>query len=176
MTSSTAPASQSSLRGSVTRPLRPELPSSVMRIRFSPAIAAISSFMTKRLSFLAPMMIVTLLPAALSAWAIGCIGATPMPPPTQTTCPGFSPFSPRIEVGRPSGPRRAAMESPGSRRESFVVVAPTVWKMTVIVPFSTSASAIVRGIRSPNSSSAIKITNCPALRSCATRGASICIL
>ena len=96
-----------------------------------------------------------------------------MPPPTQTTRPGFSPFSPRIEVGRPRGPRTAATESPGSRRESFIVVAPTVWKIMVIVPFAASASAMVSGILSPMSASTMRMMNWPALRSLATSGASM---
>ena len=175
MTSSTPPARHSSSSGSVTRPLRPLEPSSVIFIRFSPAMARISSSITKRLSVRAPIITVTLLPAAFSACAMGCSGATPMPPPTHTTCPGFSPFSPRISVGRPSGPSTAATAPPSSRAASFAVVAPTVWNTSVTVPAAASASPIVSGMRSPSSASAITITNCPALRARATRGASTVI-
>ena len=143
-----------------------------MRMRSSPAIARISSSITKRPLLRAPMMIVTLLPAALSAWAMGCIGATPMPPPTQTTWPGGSPFAPRMDVGLPSGPSTAERASPTFSLESFSVVAPTVWKMSVIVPLSGLASAMVRGMRSPSWSSTMRMMNWPGLRSWAMRGAS----
>ena len=95
-----------------------------------------------------------------------------MPPPTHTTRPGFSPCSPLMSVGRPRGPRIAGMESPSPMAQSFMVEAPTAWQIRVMVPLAESASAIVNGILSPNSVSTIRMTNCPAFRSRAIRGAS----
>ena len=69
----------------------------------------------------APIITMSLLPAALYACAMGYNGATPIPPPTHTTVPTFS-----MWVGFPKGPRIAAMSSPSLNRESFKVVAPTV--------------------------------------------------
>ena len=111
--------SQHSLRGSVTRPLRPAVPSSVTMISSS-AAERISSSITSSCLLRAPMITVTLLPAFLKAWAIGNIGATPMPPPTQTTQPTFL-----MSVGRPSGPTTVGSESPTFMRESLRVVSPT---------------------------------------------------
>ena len=114
------------------------------------------------------MMTMTLLPAAFMAWAMGCMGATPMPPPTQTTVPRFS-----MCVGRPKGPRKTGRESPTSIMASFLVEKPTAWKMMRTSPFMGSASAMVSGMRSPNCSSICRMMNWPALRSSAMRGAWI---
>jgi len=131
-------------------------------------MARISSSRMTRSLVRAPTMTVRWLPAFLRAWAMGCMGATPMPPPTQTARPKFS-----IWVGLPRGPSTASIESPGSRSASLWVLTPTVWKIRVMVPFTVSASAMVRGTRSPHSTSVWTMTNCPALRSRAMLAASI---
>ena len=51
------------------------------------------------------------------------------------------------------------------------MVSPTFWKMMVTVPFSGSVSAMVRGIRSPYSSTR-RMMNCPAFAFRAISGAS----
>ena len=90
-----------------------------------------------------------------------------MPPPTHTTVPNFS-----MCVGRPSGPTRFSMASPTASPDSLRVVAPTTWKISVTVPASASASAMVNGILSPYSVSSCRMMNCPGLRSRAISGAS----
>ncbi len=97
----------------------------------------------------------TLLPTSRKALAWKSRGATITPPPMQSTVPKFS-----ISAGFPKGPNKSRMWSPSFNFPSCLVVLPTSWQTTVIVPFSTSASAIVSGILSP-CSSILKITNCP---------------
>ena len=158
--------SQSSLSGAVTRSLRPYEPSSVQTITSSEAARMRSSKMSR--SFVrAARMLVTWLPAAFIAWAIGWIGATPMPPPQSTTRPNLS-----TSLGMPSGPRTSARASPTPRRASLSVEAPTAWKTTVTVPAASSASAMVSGTRSPQSWSTWTMRNWPALCSRAMCGAS----
>ena len=83
---------------SVTRPLRPYDPSSVIMITSS-ELSRIS-FSRIISSLLRPAnTVITRLPAALSACTIGSIGATPTPPPAHTTVPKFS-----MCVACPSGP------------------------------------------------------------------------
>ena len=65
----------------------------------------------------------------------------------------------------------SASESPTFILQSFMVEYPTACTTRVMVPFSLSAVAIVRGIRSPSWSVRI-ITKFPALRARAIRGAS----
>ena len=134
-----------SLKGSVTNPLRPLDPSSVQRMNSS-AKARILSSMMRRFSLLAPAMKIRRLPALFMASAIGKRGAVPMPPPTQTTVPKRS-----ILVGEPRGPRRFSTVSPSLMEVSPLVVFPMAWTTRVMVPASASASAMVRGILSPNS-------------------------
>ena len=67
-----------------------------------------------------------------------------MPPPTATTRPKFS-----MWVGVPRGPTRTGRESPTLKPASSWVVLPTTWKIRVMEPSSTLASAMVRGTRSP---------------------------
>jgi hypothetical protein len=55
----------------------------------------------------APTMTTTRLPARFMPWAMGWSGATPMPPPTQTTVPTRS-----MWVALPSGPSRCGRSSP----------------------------------------------------------------
>ena len=123
---------------------------SIMRSLFLPAI-------TDRTRF----------PAAFKALIIGSIGATPTPPPAHTTVPKFS-----MCVGFPSGPTTSAMTSPSLSPQSFCDDSPTRCTTIVIVPLFTSASAMVRGIRSPFLSTLI-IMKLPAFLLFAISGASI---
>ena len=73
---------------SVTRPLFPYEPSSVIIITSSECSRICSSRIIS--SFVLPARTeITLLPAFLSASTIGSIGATPTPPPAHTTVPKF---------------------------------------------------------------------------------------
>ena len=74
---------------SVTKPLLPYEPSSVIMITSSDDLRTSSSKIIK--SLLRPANTdTTRFPAAFRAWIIGSIGATPTPPPAQTTVPKFS--------------------------------------------------------------------------------------
>ena len=165
--SATVSRSQTSFRGSVTRALRPYEPSSVQMMSSS-AMAAISFSRMSKSLVRAPIITMTLLPARFIACAMGCIGATPMPPPTQTTVPFFS-----MWVGWPKGPRKTGRASPSCIIAKRLVEAPTAWKIIRTAPFSGSASAMVSGMRSPNCSSICRMMNCPARRSSAINGAWI---
>jgi len=159
------PSETSFLMASVTRPFVPYEPSSVVMITSSLAARIFCSMITR--SFVRPPRIeMTLLPAAFIACAIGCDGAMPMPPPTMTTVPYFS-----ICVGRPRGPARSGMFPPGSRRDRSAVVLPTACTTSSIHPASASPSAIVSGIRSPDSL-ARSMMNWPAFLLRAIAGAS----
>ena len=150
----------------VTTPFSPAEPSSVMMITSSEFLRTSSSKIIK--SLLRPANTEsTLLPAALRALMIGSMGATPTPPPAQITVPNFS-----MCVGLPSGPTTSVMKSPSLRLQSLVDDNPTSCTTMVMVPFSMSASAIVRGIRSPFSPTRT-MTKLPALRLFAISGASI---
>ena len=59
--------------------------------------------------------------------------AQPTPPPTTATF-----FRPSVSVALPSGPTKSCRQSPTFMWFSFSVVAPTIWKMIVTVPFSRS--------------------------------------
>ena len=107
------------------------------------------------------------LPAAFSAWMMGSMGATPSPPPAQTTVPYFS-----MRVGLPNGPTTSATLSPTPRAQSFLDERPTICTTSVMVPRSVSAPAIVSGMRSPFWSTRT-MTKLPALRLRAISGASI---
>ena len=107
-------------------------------------------------------------PACFRAFAMGSSGALPMPPPTQATMPKFS-----ICVGLPNGPATFAISSPSFRSANSAVVLPTRCQISLIVPFSASASAIVRGIRSAYSLFRLIMTNWPGFLARATRAASI---
>ena len=108
----------------------------------------------------------TRFPAAFKAATIGNIGAVPTPPQAQTTVPKFS-----IWVAFPSGPTISVIKSPSFSAQSFVDETPIFCTTSVMVPFCTSASAMVSGIRSPFSPT-FTITKCPALRDFAIKGAS----
>ena len=110
--------------------------------------------------------VTTRLPMAFSARTMGRRGATPTPPPAQSTvCSKRS-----ILVARPKGPTTSRMLSPDSRAQSFCVLTPTACTTSVMVPRSVLASAMVRGIRSPFSSRR-RITKFPARRERAINGA-----
>ena len=124
-----------------------------------------SSMMTR--SLLRPAITErTRLPAAFRALMIGSIGATPTPPPAQSTVPKFS-----MWVGLPKGPTTSWISSPSFRLQSLVEESPTFCTTSVMVPFSMSASAMVSGIRSLLASTRM-MTKLPALRLLAIRGAS----
>jgi hypothetical protein len=97
---------------------------------------------------------------------MGWSGATPMPPPTQTTVPTRS-----MWVALPSGPSRCGRSSPARHWASWRVDWPTAWKTRVMVPAAGSASAMVSGMRSSYSPS-WTMTNWPGWRSRAISGAS----
>ena len=83
---------------SVTNPLRPYEPSSVIMITSS----ELSRISFSRIinSLVRPAnTVITRLPAAFKACTMGSIGATPTPPPAHTTVPKFS-----MWVALPSGP------------------------------------------------------------------------
>ena len=149
----------------VTTPCLPMEPSSVMTISSSDHCAS-SSFRMMRSLLRAARTVMTLFPAFLRASAIGNIGAAPTPPQAQTTVPYFS-----MRVARPSGPTTSWIQSPGFMARSLWVEAPTCCTTRVMVPFSISAPAMVRGTRSEWSSTRI-MTKCPALRLRAMSGAS----
>ena len=111
--------------------------------------------------------VITRLPAAFKACTIGSIGATPTPPPAQTTVPNFS-----IWVACPSGPTTSVIDSPSFSSQKRVEESPTSCTTRVMVPFFRSEPAIVNGIRSPFSPTRT-MTKCPALRDLAIKGASI---
>ena len=117
----------------------------------------------------APIMVITLFPACFKALAIGNTGATPTPPPTQTTVPKFS-----ISEGSPKGPTRSSIRSPELRWDSLYVEVPTRIATRLRVPSLASQSASVSGMRSPTSSTRMT-TNWPGLAFLATAGASIFI-
>ena len=109
---------------------------------------------------------ITRLPAFLSAAAMGNIGATPTPPPAQTTVPKFS-----ICVAWPRGPTTSVMQSPSLRSHRRLELKPTFWITRVMIPFSVSACAMVNGMRSPFSPT-LTMTKLPALYAFAISGAS----
>ena len=150
----------------VTTPFSPFEPSSVMIITSSELARTSSSRMIRSAERPARTES-TRLPAALSALMMGSIGATPTPPPAQTTVPNFS-----MCVGCPSGPTTSATQSPSLRLQSLTDDRPTFCTTSVMVPRSMSASAMVSGMRSPFLSTRT-ITKFPALRLFAIRGASI---
>ena len=83
---------------SVTRPLLPYEPSSVMMMTSSDDFR--TSFSRIIRSLVRPARTeITRLPASFRAWMMGSIGATPTPPPAHTTVPKFS-----MCVACPSGP------------------------------------------------------------------------
>ena len=87
---------------SVTRPFCPMEPSSVITITSSDTAASWSwRMISSRLR--AANTVITRLPAALRACAIGNIGAAPTPPHAQTTVPKL-----RISVALPRGPTKSA--------------------------------------------------------------------
>ena len=73
-------------------------------------------------------------------------------------------------VGFPRGPAKSRILSPLSNCESMWVVFPTTWKTMVTVPSLGSESTMVRGMRSPLSSTR-RMTNWPGLRFLAISGA-----
>src|SRR5580692_10874772 len=93
--------------------------------------------------------------------------AVPTLPLTMTVVPKFS-----ISEGLPSGPTMSRILSPACSMLSSMVVLPMAWTTMVTVPASGLASAIVNGIRSPQSSRRT-ITNCPGFCLRAMRGALI---
>ena len=109
---------------------------------------------------------ITRLPALWKASTIGSKGATPTPPPAQTTVPTRS-----IWVACPSGPTTSVTASPSPRAQSFFDDRPTACTTSVIVPRDVSAEAMVSGMRSPCSPTRT-MTKCPALRDRAISGAS----
>ena len=151
---------------SVTSPLVPYEPSSVMITTSSELLRTSSSNMIRSLERPASTEM-TRLPAAFSACMMGSMGATPTPPPAHTTVPKFS-----MWVACPSGPTISAIWSPTFRSQMEVDEWPTFWMTSVMVPFSTSAPAMVRGTRSPFSPRRT-ITKWPALRERAMSGAVI---
>ena len=76
--------------------------------------------------------------------------------------------------GLPSGPTTSAKDSPSSKATMSCVEAPMGWVTMVTVPFSTSKSLMVSGMRSPFSS-ALTIRNWPGLAAAASLGASTTI-
>ncbi len=129
-------------------------------------VARIFSSMMTRSFVRPPRIVITWFPAFFIAWAIGCDGAMPIPPPTITTVPKSS-----MCVGFPSGPARSQISWPGSSDESCFVVFPTTCTTSSIQPSSAFPSAIVSGMRSP-ASHVRRMMNCPALRFFAISGAS----
>ncbi len=154
-------------RPAVTRPCRPALPSSVQTISSSHTAANLSC-QNIRSRLRKPITPITFAPCSWYARACGNTGATPSPPPTQTTFFGLP-----MWLGMPIGPTSAYSEVPTwqSRRIACVVL-PTAWITRVMVPRSRSKSASVSGMRSP-CSSAITMTNCPGLAARAINGCSI---
>ena len=149
----------------VTRPFWPYEPSSVMMMTSS--LAARISFSNIISSLVRPAStVMTRLPAAFRACTMGSIGATPTPPPAQTTVPKFS-----MCVACPSGPTTSVMQSPSCNSHRRVDDRPTSCTTRVMVPATGSASAMVRGMRSPFSPTRT-MTKCPALRDRAMSGAS----
>ncbi len=112
-------------------------------------------------------MEMTLLPARFSSRAVGYAIAVPTLPLTITVVPNCS-----ISEGLPRGPTTSRMESPASSRLSSMVVLPMACTQMVMVPAWGSASAMVRGMRSPESSSRTMM-NCPGRCFFAMRGALI---
>ena len=150
---------------SVTKPLRPAEPSSVMMITSSDEARISSSRMMR--SLLRPAKtVMTRLPAAFNACTMGSMGATPTPPPAHTTVPKFS-----MCVAFPSGPTTSVMWSPASRWHNLADESPTACTTSVMVPREGSASQMVSGMRSPPSPTRT-ITKCPARRERAMSGAS----
>ena len=150
----------------VTTPCSPYEPSSVIIITSSELCLTSSSNIIR--SFERPANTDrTRFPAAFSARMMGNIGATPTPPPAQTTVPKFS-----ICVGLPSGPTTSVTYSPSLRLHSLIDERPTFCTTSVIVPFVVSASAMVSGIRSPLSPT-LTITKFPAFLLLAISGASM---
>ena len=139
-----------SFRASVTKPLRPRDPSSVQTWSSLDAAPSRSS-KTRRSARRAPRIVTTSCPASRKARAMGSIGAAPMPPATHATVPRKSsglPGTPMC-VGLPRGPATLAKESPSANASVIsIVVLPTAWTTSVIVPARRSTSAIVSGIRS----------------------------
>ena len=112
-------------------------------------------------------MEITLFPARFSSRAVGYAIAVPTLPLTTTVVPNFS-----ISEGLPRGPTTSRMESPVSRRFISMVVLPMACTQMVMVPALGSASAMVSGMRSPDSSSR-RMMNCPGRCFLAIRGARI---
>ena len=149
----------------VTTPFCPIEPSSVMTMTSSEYCASWSLRMIRSL-LRAARTVMTRFPAALSAWAIGNIGAAPTPPQAQITVPYL-----RISVALPSGPTRSASWSPTFIAQSLADETPIRCTTSVIVPAWISASLMVSGIRSECSSTRT-ITKWPARRLLAISGAS----
>ena len=150
----------------VTKPFCPSEPSSVMIISSSDTADNCSRRIMSS-AVRAAKMVMTRLPARLSACAIGNIGAAPTPPQAQTTVPNCL-----ISVALPSGPTKSANWSPTFISQSLLDETPIRCTTREIVPLIGSASAIVNGIRSP-CLSVLTITKCPARRLRAINGASI---
>ena len=150
----------------VTTPFSPYEPSSVMIITSSELSLTSFSRMIRSLERPARTES-TRFPAAFSARIIGSIGATPTPPPAQTTVPKFS-----MCVGLPSGPTTSVTYSPSLRLHNLIDERPTFCTTSVIVPFVVSASAIVSGILSPLLPT-LTITKFPAFLLLAISGASM---
>ena len=60
---------------------------------------------------------------------MGCTTAVPTPPPTHTAWPDSM-----SSVGLPSGPATSVMASPTSSAHRSMVVLPTAWMTSVMVP------------------------------------------
>ena len=163
---STCSCSMSFSMPTVTTPFSPYEPSSVMTMVTSLCLRTSSSRIIS--SLVRPASTdSTRLPAAFSAFMMGSMGATPTPPPAQSTVPNFS-----MWVGLPSGPTTSVMKSPSPRLHNLIEESPTRCTTIVIVPLSASASAMVSGIRSPFCPT-LTMTKLPALRLRAISGASI---
>ena len=130
--STSAWASRTSCRASVTRPFIPYEPSSVVTWNSSLNSRNRSS-QNIRSRLRNPMIEMVYAPLCLNARSCGKIGATPSPPPTTMTLPGCS-----IWLGTPSGPTKSRSSAPSGRAIICQVVFPTAWMTTVTVPRSRS--------------------------------------
>ena len=151
---------------SVTKPLPPFEPSSVIMWR-ADAKFPISRSYIKSDSLRAPSTTVAGFPTDARYFACGYMTAPPMPPPTSITL-----SYPVRSVGLPRGPTKSAIPSPAPSSASFAVVAPTVCTRMVTVPSVRLMSQIVKGTRSPSASTR-SITNCPGFALRAAAGAAI---
>ncbi len=107
------------------------------------------------------------LPSDRARW--GTSARCPRRPPRRPPC-----RSSRSRWGGPAARPRSKSHRPTSIVPICMVDLPTSWKISVIVPAAGSWSAMVSGMRSP-CSSAMTMTNCPALALRATCGASTTI-